>query len=203
MNAPEDRSKADGMSEEPHSDLRHAARRWFGKEIDALNEAESRVLRNAKHRSVLARRPFGQDGGSQTFGERLADQVATFGGSWTFIILFGVFLVLWTGANVWLLSQPFDPYPFIFLNLMLSMVAALQAPIIMMSQNRQALKDRENAALDYEVNLKAEIEIMALHDKLDVMREEHLAGLFAQQKEQIDLLTRLLAERGGDRKSDS
>jgi CRP/FNR family transcriptional regulator, cyclic AMP receptor protein len=97
-----------------------------------------------------------------TFGQRVADRVAAFGGSWPFIIIFGAIMLLWMGANVVLLTRPFDPYPFILLNLALSTVAAIQAPIIMMSQNRQASKDKLLAENDYQVNLKAEMEIEAL-----------------------------------------
>ena len=98
-----------------------------------------------------------------TLGERWADKVAEFGGSWTFIILFMVMIVLWIGLNSWVLFfQPFDPYPYIFLNLVLSCIAALQAPIIMMSQNRQEAKDRIRAEKDYHINLKAELEIQEL-----------------------------------------
>jgi len=107
----------------------------------------------------------------RTFGQRLADQVAGIGGSWGFIIGFGVALTAWMGVN-WLLSgAAFDPYPFIFLNLLLSMLAAIQAPLIMMSQNRQAAKDRKAAESDFVVNLRAELEIMHLHDKLDDISE--------------------------------
>ena len=105
-------------------------------------------------------------------GQRLADQVAAVGGSWGFIAGFGVFLAAWVALNALLLVEhSFDPYPFVFLNLLLSMLAALQAPIIMMSQNRQAAKDRLAAALDYEVNVKAEISIAQLHDKIDHLQE--------------------------------
>lgn len=105
-----------------------------------------------------------------TFGERLADRVAAIGGSWSFIIGFGVFLGAWAVLNtVVLAARAFDPFPFIFLNLMLSMLAALQAPIIMMSQNRQAAKDRFEARLDYETNLRSEAEIAGLHAKIDAM----------------------------------
>lgn len=172
-------------------DIASAAHRWFGKRADALDETESRVLSHAVERRILTRDP-NDDLEKQTFGERLADKVAEFGGSWTFIIVFCVFLAAWAAANIWLLTRPFDPYPFIFLNLMLSMVAALQAPVIMMSQNRQGAKDRENATRDYEVNLKAEIEIMALHDKLDRLRDEQIIALVEKQQEQIRLLTDLL-----------
>lgn len=181
------------MTDEASPELDHAAHRTFGRALSALTEAEKRVLKLAKSRKLIARRP--KPAGADSFGDRLADGVARFGGSWTFIILFGAFLVVWTVANVWLLTQPFDPYPFIFLNLMLSMLAAIQAPIIMMSQNRQSAKDRHEAELDYEVNLKAEIEIMALHDKLDALRNEHLTALVERQEQQIALLTQLLEQR--------
>jgi uncharacterized membrane protein len=107
-----------------------------------------------------------------TLGERVADRVASFGGSWTFIGIFGLVLVVWMAVNAWLLAQhPFDPYPFILLNLVLSCLAAIQAPVIMMSQNRQASKDRLKADLDYEINLKAELEVAQLHSKIDRMYE--------------------------------
>jgi CRP/FNR family transcriptional regulator, cyclic AMP receptor protein len=106
-----------------------------------------------------------------TVGERVADMVARFGGSWTFIIAFGIFLAIWMGVNtVWLMTNPPDPFPYIFLNLILSCLAALQAPVIMMSQNRQASKDRLQADQDYQVNIKAEFAIQQLHRKLDDMR---------------------------------
>jgi uncharacterized membrane protein len=105
-----------------------------------------------------------------TFGERLADKVAAIGGSWGFIVGSGLFLIAWAVLNtVVLVRHAFDPFPFIFLNLMLSMLAALQAPIIMMSQNRQAAKDRLEARLDYETNLRSEAEIAALHEKIDLL----------------------------------
>ena len=115
-----------------------------------------------------------------TFGQRLADRVATFGGSWPFIIIFGVFMACWMGLNIFLAVRSFDPYPFILLNLALSTLAALQAPVIMMSQNRQSSKDRLRADLDYEVNLKAELEVAHLHSKVDRIYEtmvERLAKL--------------------------
>ncbi len=128
----------------------------------------------------------------RTFWQRLADHVAAVGGSWGFIGAFGVFLVLWTGANVWILGhylgRPFDPYPFIFLNLLLSMLAAIQAPVIMMSQNRAAAKDRLQAEHDYMVNLRAELEIMRLHDKLDELRSREIESLLTSQTEAIKLL---------------
>ena len=105
-----------------------------------------------------------------TFGERLADRVAAVGGSWSFIVGFSLFLIAWAILNTAVLAaRAFDPFPFIFLNLMLSMLAALQAPIIMMSQNRQAAKDRLEDRLDYETNLRSEAEIASLHDKIDLL----------------------------------
>lgn len=173
-----------------------AAHRWFGRTARDLGPAERLVLTAAHQRSVISRN-IGRDfDGELTFGQRLADRVAEFGGSWAFIASFGLFLLAWTVANA-LLPRPFDTYPYIFLNLLLSMIAAIQAPIIMMSQNRQAARDRLDAAHDYEVNLKAEIEIMALHEKLDQLRTREIEALLARQQDQIDLLTRLLAEGRG------
>ena len=111
---------------------------------------------------------------NRTFGEKLADNVADFGGSWTFIIWFFIIIVIWIGANVFLLlNKGFDPYPFILLNLILSCLASLQAPIIMMSQNRQEQKDRDRAKKDYEVNMMSELEIRALNRKLDKIIAHH------------------------------
>lgn len=127
-----------------------------------------------------------------TFGERLADKVASFGGSWTFIMLFGATLLLWMAVNTaYMIWRPFDPFPFIFLNLMLSCLAALQAPIIMMSQNRQATKDRLRAELDFQVNLKAEIAIQQLHRKLNELREYQIQELEIYEQEQIRRLEEL------------
>jgi len=126
----------------------------------------------------------------RTFGQRLADRVAAIGGSWAFIIGFGAALVLWMGWNFLTrgVGLAFDPFPFIFLNLMLSMLAAIQAPIIMMSQNRAAQRDRQSAEHDYIVNLRAELEIMHLHDKLDVMRKRELLGIIKRQNESLRIL---------------
>ena len=111
-------------------------------------------------------------GHGQSLGDRLSDKVAAVGGSWGFIIAFGIFLVAWTAFNTFVLARhAFDPYPFIFLNLMLSMVAALQAPIIMMSQNRQAAKDRLESRIDFETNAHAAAEIDLVHEKLDLLLE--------------------------------
>ena len=183
------------MSQTPPT-LSVSALRWFGKTPDKLTDRQRRVLERALARKTVSKNMNVAYDGEMTFGERLADHVASFGGSWKFIILFGVILAVWVLLNLLLARAAFDPYPFIFLNLMLSMLAALQAPVIMMSQNRQSAKDRLDAGHDYEVNLKSEIEIMALHDKLDQMRTQELEALVRQQGEQIALLTRLVEARG-------
>ena len=127
----------------------------------------------------------------RTIGERAADRLASFGGSWTFLGLFAVFLIIWMAYN---LEAPraYDPYPFILLNLLLSCIAAIQAPIIMMSQGRQAATDRAEARNDYEVNLKSEVQIAALHIKIDELREAQWRELMAVQLKQIELLEQAL-----------
>ncbi len=129
-----------------------------------------------------------------TFGQRIADKVAQVGGSWTFIGLFGIALAAWMALNQEM-DRPFDPYPYILLNLLLSCLAALQAPIIMMSQNRQALKDRSDARTDYEVNVRAEMEILSMHKKLDLLRDEdwrRLLGVVEQQQAVLMAIERRL-----------
>lgn len=173
-------------------ELSHLSLRWLGKAWEQASEAERHVLTQLHLRQRGSRAPA-DAGDERSLGERVADAVARFGGSWGFIGSFGVFLALWVAANLWWLrSQAFDPYPFIFLNLLLSMLAALQAPVIMMSQNRQAARDRDAAEHDYRINLKAELEIMALHDKLDQLRIEQLERILAAQAEQIAMLRTLL-----------
>ena len=133
----------------------------------------------------------------RTFGERLADRIASFGGSWSFILSCLTALALWIILNGMILpgrGESFDPFPFILLNLVLSMVAALQAPLILMSQNRAAEHDRADAAHDYQVNLKAELEIRLLHEKLDGLRERQWSELVTMQQRQIELLEALLAD---------
>ncbi|HEX2889679.1 MAG TPA: DUF1003 domain-containing protein [Vineibacter terrae] len=168
--------------------------------LDELGALERRVLSHIARDAHISRDLDEEFSEKLTWGQRLADQVALFGGSWTFISLFAVFLIAWAAVNSVLLGEKaaFDPYPYIFLNLMLSMLAAIQAPIIMMSQNRQSQKDRLDARHDYEVNLKAELDIMALHDKLDDMRTRHLTEMVRHQEEQIRLLRQLLESRGAD-----
>ncbi|HZZ36406.1 MAG TPA: DUF1003 domain-containing protein [Caulobacteraceae bacterium] len=132
----------------------------------------------------------------RTYWERLADHVAAVGGSWSFIFGFGIVLVAWIGSNLLMTlfrTPAFDPYPFIFLNLMLSMLAAIQAPVIMMSQNRAAAKDRQAAEHDYIVNMRAEFEIMHLHDKLDSLRSREMMEVIERQNETLELLRQQIA----------
>lgn len=166
----------------PIIDIAEVSKRLLGSEPDELGHHEKRVLEH-----VSARTPISRDAGllaeeDATVGDRLADRVAEVGGSWGFIIAFAIVLFGWMLLNSGILKGmglTFDPYPYIFLNLMLSTLAAVQAPIIMMSQNRQADKDRIAARLDYEVNLRAELEILRLHEKLDLTVIETLHRLEA------------------------
>ena len=154
-----------------------------------LDELDRQVIESLEAGAPVSRNPEDEAQETFTFGERLADSVAAFGGSWTFILTFLFILVFWMILNVALLrSQPFDPYPFILLNLVLSCIAALQAPVIMMSQSRQEAKDRLRAENDYRVNLKSELEIRQLHEKIDHQLARQWEKLAELQQIQIDLL---------------
>ena len=179
--------------------VRRFAQRLLDSGLSEIPPRDRRVIEKLARRNQVARDINAEFEGQLTFGERLADKVAEVGGSWGFIISFGGFIAIWAGLNSVLLlwDGAFDPYPFVFLNLLLSLLAAVQAPVIMMSQNRQADKDRLAAAHDYEVNLKSELEIMALHDKLDQLRQRDLVDMLAR----IETLVRDLqhdANRGGE-----
>jgi uncharacterized membrane protein len=179
--------------------VRRLAEQLLDTGLDQLPERERRVITRVAERSRISRDVNSAFDEKQTFGDRLADRVARFGGSWTFIVLFLGTLVAWAVLNSVVLawySAAFDPYPYIFLNLMLSMLAALQAPVILMAQNRQATRDRLAAGHDYEVNLKAELEIMGLHEKLDRMRSQQLEELLRTQQEQLGLLAQLAGANG-------
>ena len=132
-----------------------------------------------------------------SLSSRIADKVSSFGGSWRFIILFGLFMLLWILINIYLLTKPFDPFPFILLNLILSTSAAIQAPVIMMSQNRKEEKDRQRSINDYLVNLKAEIEVRNLHQKLDLLMSEQMKTLFEIQQVQMKLMEEIRAHLKG------
>jgi uncharacterized membrane protein len=163
-----------------------------------LTKFERHVLQSILKKNTVSRDTQSEFEDNRTLGERLADQVAQFGGSWTFIIIFVCILIGWIILNSYLLSkngETFDPYPFILLNLFLSMTAAVQAPIIMMSQNRQAAQDRLQAKNDYEVNLKAELEIQRLHEKLDELHKGEWEDLKEIQERQLRFLERLQSEK--------
>lgn len=167
----------------------------LGVPYETLNEHAKHVTRHIAERKYIVRNPEEQAVEAQTFGQRAADAVARFGGSWAFIGIFSAVMILWIFLNSFILlhdGHVFDPYPYILLNLFLSMLAAMQAPVILMSQNRQAEKDRMNAGHDYEVNLKAELEIMLLHEKVDLLREGQWSDLLGIQKEQLRLLALLI-----------
>lgn len=174
--------------------IKELAERLLQTGYDDLEEREKRVLRRVAKRVAISQNVNDRFRERLTFGQRMADKVATFGGSWAFIIVFSLVLCAWIVLNtVGLATRDIiDPYPFIFLNLILSMLAAVQAPVIMMSQNRQAAKDRLAAANDYEVNLKAELEIMNLHEKIDDIRQRQLEELIARQSESVNELRQLV-----------
>ena len=178
--------------------IRQLAQQLLDSGISMLSVRERQVIARVVSRHTVARNVNLAFEARQGVGERLADHVAAFGGSWTFIILALIALLAWVLLNSTLLAlgaSSFDPYPFIFLNLILSMLAALQAPIIMMSQNRQAARDRLAAGLDYEINLKAELEIMELHKKIEDMQVEHIGELMRLGQEQCRLLRLLIDGR--------
>jgi uncharacterized membrane protein len=169
-------------------------------EMGEITALEREVIESIREREILASKPDDEEFLSgRTFGEKLSDRIASFGGSWRFIIAFGVFILLWIAGNVliWQSQAAPDPYPFILLNLMLSCLAALQAPIIMMSQNRQEVRDRDRAEKDYQINLKAELEIRHLHEKLDHLLRHHGERLLEIQQIQVDLLRQLVARGNG------
>jgi len=179
------------------SELNHFRKKhiseYLSKELGKLTDPEKKVLTSITDNTTLSDKIDGDDQQILTFGQRIADKVASFGGSWTFIISFGIFIFLWISLNIfWLVNKGFDPYPFILLNLILSCLAALQAPVIMMSQNRQEEKDRDRAKNDYMINLKSELEIRTLHEKIDHFVMDQQQELLDIQKAQIEMLTDIL-----------
>lgn len=153
------------------------------------------VMEAIQNNSILSENIQGEIDAELTFGQRLADKVAAFGGSWIFIITFFSFIIIWMLINIYFLSKkPFDPFPFILLNLILSCLAAIQAPIIMMSQNRQEQKDRQRGEHDYKINLKAELEIKLLSEKIDHLLVHQNKKLLEIQEIQTDYLEDLMKE---------
>jgi uncharacterized membrane protein len=209
---------ADGVRPEVATEIRKSHPQWSAdkficqadlekyrkKYVSALLAAERGELSNLKRdvlhsmeeHEIAALEPDNEHEQNRTFGERMADRVASFGGSWAFLLCFLTFLFVWIGINsfTWF-WRPVDPYPFIFLNLVLSSVAALQAPFIMMSQNRQEAKDRARAQHDYQVNLKAELEIRHLHEKVDHLLTHQWDRLVKIQELQLEILTDLSARK--------
>ncbi|MBK7214675.1 MAG: DUF1003 domain-containing protein [Bacteroidales bacterium] len=165
-------------------------------ETGELSDLEKKVLKSLSKQTTLSDKLDSEKPSKLTFGQRIADKVATFGGSWTFILSFMGFLLVWIAINVfWLANRAFDPFPFILLNLILSCVAALQAPVIMMSQNRQEEKDRDRAKKDYMINLKSELEIRMLHEKMDHLILHQHQEMMEIQKVQIDMMDDLLKKK--------
>ncbi|MFD0912958.1 DUF1003 domain-containing protein [Methylophilus luteus] len=176
----------------------HLAEQLIGTQYEAMDEGTKRVARQLTERRHISRQPGQKAGGQSTLGQRAADAMARFGGSWTFIFIFLLILVSWVVLNSVILlrhGSAFDPYPYILLNLFLSMLASIQAPIILMSQNREAEIDRGQAEHDYEVNLKAELEILLLHEKMDGLRNQQWQELIELQQQQITLLEKLLLDK--------
>lgn len=163
-------------------------------EDQQLNKLHEIVIKSIEEEKLLSQKLYEFEDKNPSFGNRLADKVASFGGSWPFIILFICLMLLWMAVNVYFLTKPFDPYPFILLNLLLSTVAAIQAPLIMMSQNRREDKDRQRAVNDYLVNLKSEIEVRNLHQKLDLLISDQMKTLFEIQKMQMDVMEEIKTE---------
>lgn len=157
-------------------------------ENEQLKKLNSIVVNAVEEEKLLSQKLYELDEKTPALGNKIADSVATFGGSWKFIISFIVFLLGWIILNIYLLHKAFDPYPFILLNLLLSAIAAIQAPVIMMSQNRKEEKDRLRATSDYLINLKAEIEVRNLHQKIDLLMSEQMQTLFEIQKVQMELM---------------
>lgn len=181
--------------EELNKYRRHFMTALISEEKGELVMLDRNVMEAIKNNSILSENIQDEIEGNLTIGQRMADRIATFGGSWTFIIVFFSFILVWMCINIWLLhSKPFDPYPFILLNLILSCLAAIQAPIIMMSQNRQEQKDRQRGEHDYKINLKAELEIKLLSEKIDHLLVHQSKKLLEIQEIQTDYLEDLMKQ---------
>jgi uncharacterized membrane protein len=185
--------------------IRETAEKIFNSKYEKLTEQERHVAHHITERTPISENVIQDYSEKLTLGQKMADKVASFGGSWAFIIIFMVMLLAWIILNSFILiklhSGSFDPYPYIFLNLILSMLAAIQAPIILMSQNRQAYKDRLSAEHDYEVNLKAELEIISLHEKIDSLKQEQWKDLISIQEKQLKLLGQLVEDLKKDKRN--
>lgn len=170
------------------------ARKFLAKEIDKLSEEERAIVQRFINRGRTARNVAREFEEHLTLGQHIADRVAETMGSWRFIIIQSLLLAAWVALNLAAVINHWDPYPFILLNLALSFQAAYAAPIIMMSQNRQADKDRMQSKNDYEVDMKAEMEIMQLHEKFNELRDSYWADLVRMQQQQIEMLERIISD---------
>jgi uncharacterized membrane protein len=194
------------MTQQPEELAKRILRREWGN----LSPRERRVIEAVLKRVALSRDTNREFREARTYGERLSDRMAALGGSWGFILVFLLLLATWVILNTGILGprdEAFDPYPYILLNLFLSMLAALQAPVILMSQNRQAARDRLEAQHDYEVNLKAELEVRLLHEKIDQLRDKQWSELVRMQQDQLQklehLFTLLLSQSPPDSQSET
>lgn len=170
------------------------AKRFLAKELEKLSEQERQVVERFINRGQVARNVAHEFEEQLTFGQRLADRFAQVIGSWRFILIQTGMLTVWIVLNITAYIYHWDPYPFILLNLAMSFQAAYAAPILMMSQNRQSEKDHLQAKNDYEVNLKAELEIMQLHEKFNELRDSLWVDLMRTQQQQIEMLEKLVSE---------
>jgi uncharacterized membrane protein len=167
-------------------------------EDEQLKKLNEIVIKSIDEEKLITEKLYEFEDRHPSLKGRMADMITAFGGSWTFIFAFLLFMLTWILVNVYLLTRPFDPFPFIFLNLLLSTIAALQAPIIMMSQKRIDEKDRQRAVNDYMVNLKSEIELRNLHQKLDLLISEQMKTLFEIQRMQMELMEEIRSELPGN-----
>ncbi|HQZ63703.1 MAG TPA: DUF1003 domain-containing protein [Planctomycetaceae bacterium] len=171
----------------------------LAEERGELTAAEAEVVRALKEHELISENTNTEIASATTIGDRLSDRLASFGGSWSFLIMFGTIMTVWILFNsIHVMQQPVDPFPFILLNLILSCLAAVQAPVIMMSQNRQETKDRMRAEHDYQVNLKAELEIRQLHSKLDMLLTHQWQRLLEIQQIQTDLMQQIVGHRNSN-----
>ena len=162
-----------------------------------LTQLEKQVLESLRDQEILSQNPETEFDAGLTLGQRAADRIADFGGSWIFIGIFALVMLSWMLLNSYVLAaRPFDPYPYILLNLVLSCLAAVQAPVIMMSQNRQEARDRQRALHDYQVNLKAELEIRHLHQKIDHLLSRQWERLVEIQEVQMELINQVSRRKG-------
>lgn len=176
------------------NNFRHQyVQKMMEEEFGEISTLEEEVLHSIKHSEILSKNIEPEIDENTTYGQKISDNVAAFGGSWPFIISFLIFILIWIAINIFILiSRPFDPYPFILLNLILSCIAAIQAPIIMMSQRRQEARDRNRSEHDYQVNLKAELEIRQLHEKLDHLLFHQFQRVLEIQEVQTEFMEEIL-----------